>query len=272
MNIHILTIFPEMFQGPMSSSIIGRACQKGLLSIEPHNLRDYTKDKHRQVDDTPYGGGAGMVMKAEPFFEALTELTGSPKQKKVGRKIIMLTPQGATFTQKKAQELATMSEIIFLCGRYEGIDERVRQTWVDEEISIGDYILTGGELATMVIIDALVRFLPGALGDEMSAQEESFSDGLLEYPQYTKPATWQGMTVPAPLLSGHHEQIRKWRRKEAFKRTYQFRPELLRGRSLSIEDQILFAEALQELGMPVEIEKSSRKKKRKGRTKDDMGE
>ncbi|QGG48134.1 tRNA (guanosine(37)-N1)-methyltransferase TrmD [Heliorestis convoluta] len=264
MKIHILTIFPEMFAGPMSTSIVGRACQKGLLSIEPHNLRDYTKDKHRQIDDRPFGGGAGMVMKAEPFFEALTTLVGAPKEKKEGRKIIMVTPQGATFSQAKARELASYSELIFLCGRYEGIDERVRETWVDEEVSIGDYVLTGGELPTMVMIDALVRFLPGALGDEASAEEESFSDGLLEYPQYTRPEVYQGMAVPAPLLSGHHEQIRRWRRKEAFKRTYQFRRDLLKGRSLDIEDQVLFAEALQEVGIPVEI---PLRKKKRGRTK-----
>ncbi|MBM7867061.1 tRNA (guanosine(37)-N1)-methyltransferase TrmD [Heliobacterium gestii] len=266
MKIDVLTIFPEMFTGPMDASIIGRAREKGILSVTAHDVRAYTTNKHRRVDDTPFGGGAGMVMNAQPFFDALAAICGPPEQRDPARtRVALLTPQGAVFSQAKARELSALKQMVLICGRYEGIDDRVRQAWVDEEISIGDYVLTGGELPAMVVIDAVARLLPGALGDATSAEEESFSDGLLEYPQYTKPALFRGMEAPAELLSGHHEAIRRWRRKEAFKRTYQNRPELLMGRPLSVDDQVLLAEALGELGLDVAIPEKPKKKRARGR-------
>lgn len=264
MNIDILTIFPKMFDGPMGASIVGRARDKCIVAIRTHDVREYTRDKHRRVDDAPFGGGAGMVMKAEPFFETLETIFGMGKARDEHSRVILLTPQGQVFNQAKARELSTLSRIVFLCGHYEGIDDRVRQTWVDEELSIGDYVLTGGELAAMVITDAVVRLLPGALGDETSAEEESFSEGILEYPQYTRPAVYWGMEVPPVLLSGHHAAIRRWRRKEALKRTFQIRPELLAGRAFEFDDQVLLAEALNELGLNVEAPKKD-KARRKGK-------
>ncbi|MBC9783377.1 tRNA (guanosine(37)-N1)-methyltransferase TrmD [Heliobacterium chlorum] len=266
MKIDVLTIFPDMFKGPMETSIIGRAQGKGIVSIQTHDVRDYTDNKHRRVDDTPFGGGAGMVMMAQPFFDALEKiLDAKAGEKAPDTRVVLLTPQGKTFDQAKARELSQIPRLVMLCGRYEGIDDRVRQVWVDEELSIGDYVLTGGELAAMVIIDAVVRLLPGALGDESSAEEESFSDGLLEYPQFTKPAQFRGLEVPPVLLSGHHASIRRWRRKESLKRTYQVRPELLKERNFDFDDQVLMAEALQELGHDVEIPRKEKKKRTKGR-------
>ncbi|MDD2420605.1 MAG: tRNA (guanosine(37)-N1)-methyltransferase TrmD [Heliobacteriaceae bacterium] len=249
MLIDVLTIFPEMFTGPLRASIVGRAQEKGIVTVRTHDIRAYTRDKHHRVDDTPFGGGAGMVMKAEPFFEALTAIVGPPSSAPRDYPVILLSPRGQVFHQAKARVLAAADRIVLLCGHYEGIDERVCQVWVDEEISIGDYVLTGGELAAMVVIDAVVRLLPGVLGDAASVEEESFSDGLLEYPQYTRPAVYREMAVPAVLLSGHHALIRQWRHKEAMKRTFQMRPELLLRRGIDPAEQPLLVEALKEIGL-----------------------
>lgn len=236
MQIDILTLFPEMFEGPFSVSIIKRAREKGLININTINIRDFAHDKHRIVDDYPFGGGAGMVMKPEPVFEAVDyakkESQGSPR-------VILLCPQGRVFDQETAKRLANENSLIFICGHYEGIDERVRETLVDEEISIGDFVLTGGELPAMVIIDALTRLIPGALGEEESFVTDSFYNGLLEYPQYTRPREYAGLTVPEILLSGDHEKIRKWRRLMSLKRTMARRPDLLQNIDLTKEDKAL---------------------------------
>jgi len=237
MQIDIITIFPEMFPGPLGYSIIGRALERGLFKLGVHNLRDYTTDKHRIVDDTPYGGGAGMVMKPEPIFRAVGSLAQEGKSR-----VILLCPQGELFTQEKAWELSREEHLILICGHYEGVDERVRQYLVTDEISTGDYILTGGEIPAMVLVDAVVRLRPGVLGEDSSLQEETFTDNLLEYPQYTRPPEWEGMTVPPVLLSGHHEEIRRWRRKEALRRTLLRRPDLLARAELTAEDRALLRE------------------------------
>jgi tRNA (guanine37-N1)-methyltransferase len=225
MHFDIFTLFPTMFQGPFTESILKRAQERGLLSIALHNIRDATTDKHHVVDDYPYGGGAGMVMKPEPIFAAIEAVhQGGP--------IIYLTPQGRLFNQHIAQQLAQEPRIMLLCGHYEGIDERVCQHLVTDEISIGDYVLTGGELATMIIVDAVSRLLPGVLADD-SPQEESHSSHTLEYPQYTRPAEFRGWPVPDILLSGHHENVARWRRKESLRRTRQRRPDLFAKLDLS---------------------------------------
>jgi len=225
MHFDIFTLFPGMFQGPFSESILKRAQERGLLSIDLHNIRDATSDKHHVVDDYPYGGGAGMVMKPEPIFNAIEAVhQGGP--------IIYLTPQGRLFNQQIARELAGESRITLLCGHYEGIDERVCQHLVTDEISIGDYVLTGGELAAMIVVDAVSRLMPGVL-TEGSIEEESHSNHLLEYPQYTRPPEFRGWRIPDMLLSGHHENIARWRRKEAIKRTRQRRPDLYAQLDLS---------------------------------------
>jgi len=221
-NIDILTLFPQMFSGTFSASILKRAIDRKLVSISLHNIRDYTHDKHHTVDDYAYGGGAGMVLKPEPIFEAVE----SVKEQGVGP-VILLTPQGRLFSQQIAQELSTYSHLILICGRYEGVDERVREHLVTDEISIGDYVLSGGELAAMVVVDAVVRLLPGVLGSEASLVDNSHVDGLLEYPQYTRPAVYRGWPVPEVLLSGDHAQIAEWRHKQAIRRTRERRPELL---------------------------------------------
>ena len=208
MRIDVISIFPEMFPGPLGHSIIGRAQERGLLKLVIHNLRDYTTDKHRTVDDAPYGGGAGMVMKPEPIFRAVDFL-----QCREDSRIILLSPQGEVFNQGKAWELSKEKQLLLICGHYEGVDERVREYLVTDEISVGDYVLTGGEIPAMLLIDAVVRLLPGVLGKYYSLQEASFTDNLLEYPHYTRPPEWQGMRVPPVLLSGHHEEIRLWRRR-----------------------------------------------------------
>lgn len=218
MKIDILTIFPEMFPEVLNSSIIGRAQKKNLVKIKVHNLRDWTKDKHRTVDDKPFGGGAGMVMKVEIIDRALQSLPSGYK--------ILLTPQGKVFNQPLAQKLSRKKQLILICGHYEGFDERVRQL-VDEEVSIGDYVLTGGEIPAMTIVDAVVRLLPGVI-EAKSLHEESFSSGLLEYPQYTRPEEYKKMPVPAVLLSGNHGKIKQWRQEEAEKRTKKRRPDLLK--------------------------------------------
>ena len=222
MHIDILTLFPQMLQGPFSSSILKRAIDHKLVSINIHNIRDYTYDKHHTVDDYAYGGGAGMVLKPEPIFEAVESI----KKQGVGP-IILLTPQGRLFSQQIAKEFSTYSHLILICGRYEGVDERVREHLVTDEISIGDYVLSGGELVAMVVVDAVVRLLPGVLGSEASLADDSHVDGLLEYPQYTRPAVYRGWSVPEVLLSGDHAQIASWRRKQAIQRTQERRPELL---------------------------------------------
>jgi tRNA (guanine37-N1)-methyltransferase len=238
MRFDILTLFPRMFSSPFEESILGRATEKGLVQIRIINIRDFALDKHQVVDDTPYGGGQGMVMKVEPIGRAIERV----KSGGASARVIYLTPQGRPFSQKRARELSSMSHLIFLCGRYEGVDERVRDLFVDEEISVGDYVLTGGELAAMVVIDAITRLLPGVLGSDRSAIEDSFFNSLLEYPQYTRPFDFRGSLVPEVLLSGNHLLISQWRRKEALRRTWIRRPDLLARADLSREDQKLLEE------------------------------
>ena len=233
MGIKILTLFPEMFLPVLGASITGRAIDNGILSIEPINIRDYTPNKHGRCDDYPYGGGAGMVMTPQPIFDCMKAVT-----KDFPARRILLSPRGKTLTQQRTRELAQEENLLFLCGHYEGVDQRVIDTWVDEEISIGDYVLTGGELAAMVVIDCLSRHIPGVLGSDESAQEESFSDGLLEYPQYTRPAVYEGLAVPDVLLSGHDANIKKWRRERSLDVTGACRPELLQTAELTQADRV----------------------------------
>ena len=228
MKVDIVTIFPGMFKGPIDESILKRAQEKNLVEIEVHDLRQWTKDKHKTVDDSPYGGGPGMVMMVEPVDKAIRSLLAQQGDSLTKPKVILMTPQGKQFEQKKAQELSKLEHLIFICGHYEGVDERVREHLVDEEISIGDYVLTGGELPAMVVIDSVVRLIPGVLGKEASLDEESFSNGLLEYPHYTRPEEFEGWKVPDVLLSGNHAEIAKWRKEQALKRTQQRRPDLLK--------------------------------------------
>lgn len=224
MKFDILTILPEMLRGPLDESILKRAQEKQLVEICVRNLRDWTHDKHRTTDDRPFGGGPGMVMKPEPIFEAVEELKrGSP-----GAWVVMLTPQGRRFDQQAARGLATREHVIMICGHYEGVDERVREALVDEEISIGDYVLTNGALAAMVVVDATARLVPGVLGHADSAKDESFSDGWLEYPQYTRPAEYRSMAVPEVLLSGDHAVIAAWRQEQSRQRTRRQRPDLMK--------------------------------------------
>ncbi len=232
MIFDVLTLFPGMFDSPLQESILGRAIKQELLQVRAHNLRDWAEGKHQTTDDTPYGGGDGMVMKPEPIARAVAALKVQTPQAKV----LMMTPQGVPFTQRHARELAKEEGLIFLCGRYEGFDERIRQTLVDAEFSLGDFVLTGGELPAMVMIDAISRYLPGVLGSEGSAETDSFSDGLLEYPQYTRPAVFEGMAVPQVLLSGDHGKIARWRREQQLLRTLQRRPDLLEQAELTQED------------------------------------
>jgi tRNA (guanine37-N1)-methyltransferase len=221
MRIDILTLFPEMFTGPLSESMIKRARERGLVDLRLHDIRDYTRDKHRTADDRPFGGGPGMVLKPEPIFECFEAAVPQ------GTPLIYMTPQGRPLTQAKVRELAAGESFALLCGHYEGVDERVRAALVAEEISIGDYVLTGGELPAMVLVDAVVRLLPGALGDEDSARQESFTGGLLDCPHYTRPEVYRGMAVPQVLLSGNHGEIARWRRAQAEERTRQRRPDLI---------------------------------------------
>jgi len=221
MKIDILTIFPEMFEGPFKESMIKRAQEKKLVEIKIHNLRNWTEDKHKTVDDKPFGGGPGMIMKVEVIDKALKDL------KLKNSRVILLTPQGKTFKQKTARELSKVKHIILICGHYEGFDERIREYFVDEEISIGNYVLTGGEIPAMVVVDSVVRLIPGVVGNEKSTKDESFSNGLLEYPQYTRPADYKGRKVPEVLLSGNHKEIEKWRKEQAKKKTKKRRSDLL---------------------------------------------
>lgn len=224
MNFHVLTLFPEMVEQGLNTSILKRAAENGYISFEAVNIRDYSLDKHKKVDDYPYGGGAGMLMEAAPVFDAYEAVL-----KKIGKKkarVLYMTPQGRTFNQKMAEELAGEEDIIFLCGHYEGIDERVIEEIVTDEVSLGDFVLTGGELPAMVMIDCISRLIPGVLGSEDSAADESFSDGLLEYPQYTRPEEWHGKRVPEVLLGGNHKEIEKWRTAKALERTENKRPDM----------------------------------------------
>jgi tRNA (guanine37-N1)-methyltransferase len=221
MEFDILTLFPRIFEGPLDESILKRARDAGLVQIRVHNLRDFTHDKHRVVDDKPYGGGPGMLMKPEPIFEAVEKL------RRPESCVVLMTPQGAPFTQARAQAFAGKPHLIVICGHYEGVDERVREALVHEEVSIGDYVLTNGALAAAVLVDAVVRLLPGAIGHEDGAADDSFATGLLEGPQYTRPAEFRGMKVPEVLQSGNHGEVAKWRAAQAKKRTQQRRPDLL---------------------------------------------
>lgn len=221
MRIDVVTLFPAMFAGPLDESIVKRAREAGLLDLKIHNLRIYSHDRHKTVDDRPFGGGPGMLLKPEPIFEAVDELA------RESTRVVLLSPAGRVFNQAIARELALVDDLLLVCGHYEGFDDRVREQLADDELSIGDYVLTNGALPAMVVIDAVTRLLPGALGDDQSAQDESFSHGLLEYPQYTRPAEFRGMKVPEVLLSGNHAEIAKWRSEQARQRTRERRPDLL---------------------------------------------
>ncbi|MBO8171053.1 MAG: tRNA (guanosine(37)-N1)-methyltransferase TrmD [Bacillaceae bacterium] len=244
MRIDVLTLFPEMVDAVLQSSILGKAREKGIVEYHLTNFRDFSGNKHGQVDDTPYGGGGGMVLKPEPIFSAVEHIvdgTGSRSPR-----IILMTPQGDPYNQSKAERLAEEEHLIFICGHYEGYDERIREHLVTDEISIGDYVLTGGELPALVVIDSVVRLLPGALGNEQSARTDSFQNGLLEHPHYTRPAEFRGWQVPDVLLSGHHENIETWRLKESLRRTYLRRPDLLKEMELTEPMQKLLEEVKKE--------------------------
>lgn len=248
MRIDILTLFPQMFEMPFSFGIFKRAVDNGLVSLNLHNIRDYTHDKHHTADDYPYGGGAGMVLKPGPIFEAVEAIKAGIEDKEAELPIILLTPQGRLFSHQIAQELSQNRHLVFICGHYEGVDERVREHLATDEISIGDYVLTGGEVPAMVVIDAVLRLLPGVLGSEDSSLEDSHVGGLLEYPQYTRPADYRGWKVPEVLLSGNHARIAKWRREQIIRRTLERRPELLNKANLGLEDKQL----LERLTTPME--------------------
>ncbi len=243
MNYYILTLFPDMVMDGLNTSIIGRAREKGLLSIEAVNIRDFTENKHNRVDDYPYGGGAGMVMQAQPVYDAYRHV-----EEKIGKKprVVYMTPQGKTFNQSMAEEFAKEEELVFLCGHYEGIDERVLEEVVTDYVSIGDYVLTGGELPAMVMIDAISRLLEDVLHNDTSAEFETFHDNLLEYPQYSRPETWNGKKVPEVLLSGHHANIEKWRREQSIMRTVEWRPDLIENAVLSKKEKQFLDKYLEE--------------------------
>jgi tRNA (guanine37-N1)-methyltransferase len=271
MKADILTIFPGFFSGPLDHGITRRACEMGLASIAVHDLRNFTHDRHRTVDDRPFGGGEGMLLKPEPLFECLQSLAVASRDERLGRQVkqsvILLSAQGRRFTQPVAEELAALDRIVLICGRYEGVDERVADFLADRELSIGDYILSGGEMAAAVVVEAVIRLLPGAVGNAASTRQESFtnqanaavvrsgvvrsgtdapdstcgSGGLLDYPHYTRPAEFDGMAVPEALLSGNHDEIRRWRRQRALEKTLRNRPDLLQGAVLSAEDETFLA-------------------------------
>ena len=245
MQFDIFTILPEVFPIYLDTSILKRARERGLIDVRVHNIRDYTHDKHHTTDDTPYGGGGGMVMKPEPVFEAVESVLGLAPllSQPTPVPVILLTPQGRVFTQRVAEELSSYERIALLCGRYEGVDERIRQHLVTDEISIGDYVLTGGELPALMIIDAVSRLLPGVLGDPTGAEDDSHSMGLLEYPHYTKPPEFRGLKIPEVLLSGNHAKIEQWRREQALLRTFNKRPDMLEKAELS-KDDLAFVESL----------------------------
>jgi tRNA (guanine37-N1)-methyltransferase len=245
MLIDILTIFPKMFSGPLNESLIKKAQDKNLVEIRIHDMRDFAEDKHKTVDDTPFGGGSGMVMRLEPLCKALESILNERKdERQIG--IILTTPQGERFSQEKANKLSLQNHLIVICGHYKGVDERLGKLYPLEEISIGDYVLTGGEIPALTILDAVVRLIPGVLGDFESAQADSFYDGILGPPQYTRPAEFRGLKVPEVLLSGDHEKIRLWRKKEALKRTLQRRPDLVNWDQLSEEEKKMLEEIKRE--------------------------
>ncbi len=237
MRIDVVTIFPRMVEGPLSDGIVQRAREKGLVDLRVHDLRDHTDDRHRSVDDAPFGGGPGMVMKAEPFFRAVEAIRADAPGG--GEAVVLLSPRGRRFDQEAARRLARLDRLVLLCGRYEGIDERVAECVATEELSLGDFVLTGGETAALAVVEATVRLVPGALGDEGSAESDSFEGGILDWPQYTRPASWRERAVPEVLLSGDHGRIRRWRRREALRATRERRPELLAGARLAAEDEAL---------------------------------
>lgn len=240
MHIDILTLFPEMFPSILNASILQKAQEKNMFTYNLVNFRNYTENKHEKVDDYPYGGGAGMVLSAQPIFDAIEAIR--PKDATMKPRIILMCPQGEPYDQKKAEELAQEEHLVFICGHYEGYDERIREYLVTDEISIGDYVLTGGELGAMVVIDSVIRLLPDVLGNEESAPKDSFSTGLLEHPHYTRPANFRGMAVPDVLLSGNHAHINEWRRRESLKRTYERRKDLLEQIELSEQDKQILKE------------------------------
>ena len=244
MQFYIITLFPEMVMGGLKTSIIGRAIKNELLSIEAINIRDYAFNKHHSVDDYPYGGGAGMLMQAEPVYQCYKAL-----EDRIGKRprVVYLSPQGQTFNQKMAEEFAEEEELVFLCGHYEGIDERVLEEIVTDYVSIGDYVLTGGELPSMIMVDAISRLVPGVLHNDVSAEFESFQDNLLEYPQYSRPETWHDKKVPEVLMSGHHANIEKWRREQSVIRTAKNRPDLLEKAELTDKERILAAQIQKEM-------------------------
>jgi tRNA (guanine37-N1)-methyltransferase len=273
MKFEILTIFPDFFRGPLDYGIVRRAREAGLIEIGIHDLRTFTHDRHRTVDDRPFGGGEGMVLKPEPIFECLESLNIGQRQERIREdaheSVVLLSPQGELFTQSVAQELTSRQRVVLICGRYEGVDERVSEYLADREISIGDFVLSGGELGAAIILDALARLVPGALGNAASSQQESFtanaigsgarvageppsstcgSAGLLDYPHYTRPAEFRGMPVPEVLVNGNHDEIRKWRRRCALRKTLHNRPDLLRGAELNKEDRKLLSEIEKEQG------------------------
>lgn len=242
MKIHVLSLFPPMFEGVFGNSILKKAQEKGAVEISITDIREFSDNKHKQVDDYPYGGGAGMVLKPEPMFNAVEAITEGRKPR-----VILMCPQGERFTQKKAEELAKEEELVFLCGHYEGYDERIREHLVTDEISIGDFVLTGGELAAMTVIDSVVRLLPGVLGQQESHIQDSFSTGLLEHPHYTRPADFRGMKVPDVLLSGNHAKIDEWRMEQSLKRTLERRPDLLETYELTPQQEKLLEKIKKEM-------------------------
>ena len=243
MRFDIFTLFPEMFDSPFDASIIRRAREAGQVELALHNIRDYAADRHHVTDDTPYGGGGGMVMKPEPIWNAVEAVLGfNPTERSDVPPIILLTPQGRLFNQMVARELVSHGRLLLICGRYEGVDERVRQYLASDEISIGDYVLTGGEIPALVLVDAIVRLIPGVLGDPGATVDDSHASGLLEYPHYTRPAVYRGYQVPEVLLSGHHAEVDRWRRREALRRTRGRRPDLLDNAELSPADRETLAQ------------------------------
>ena len=232
MRFDIITIFPEIFSEVFDFGIVRRAVESGLIEISVHDLRDYTFDRHRQVDDRPFGGGAGMILKPEPLVRAIEAIAGGPGEAST----VLLSPQGRLFGQRMAEEFSRKARLVLICGRYEGVDERVIEHWIDDEVSIGDYVLSGGEIPAMVVVDAVTRLIPGALGCDESALRESFSDGLLDYPHYTRPAEYRGMKVPDVLLSGNHAEIDAWRRGRSIQKTERCRPDLIEGVNRSDDD------------------------------------
>ena len=243
MNFHVMTLFPDMIMQGLSDSVIGRADRKGTIGLHTVNIRDYSLDKHKHVDDYPYGGGAGMVMQPEPIYACYQDIVGKMDKKP---RVIYMTPQGRVFSQEIAEELSKEESLIFLCGHYEGIDERALELIVTDYLSVGDYVLTGGELPAMVMIDCISRLVPGVLNNDVSAEIESFHDNLLEYPQYTRPEVYQGMRVPEVLLSGHHKNIETWRRQQSIRRTLERRPDLLEEANLSKKERQYLAELMAE--------------------------